>query len=491
VVAFLRNAFGVVVVDMRFAYWSVALLLLALGYITVRYDLLNARVAVRRAVIYAAVVMVLTEAAVLLVALRTYAAALLLFPLLYWWPRFDAFLNRWLYPKRARLPELVREVGEEMAACTTVEAVLDALAAAPERISDARGAVAFLLAGTVGARELIRAAGEASAPGGAPLGDEPLVRLMATTRKEILRDHIALEPQYSRIADRCYRCFERLGAEVLLPVTRHDEVIGGLAAGARRDGDGYGQADLDALSTVVQQAVQSLIRIEATDRLRRRELEFADLKRFFPPQIIEQVMARGGAAELRSQRKLVTVLFADLRGFTAFSDSVEPEEVTATLAEYHRAIGRRISEHAGTLEHFAGDGLMVFFNDPVDQPDHVARAGRLALAMQADVRILRQGWARKGYPIDVGIGIDTGYATCGFVGYEGRREYAVIGNVANLAARLSDAAAAGEVLVTGRVRAELDGGFHTEPLGELTLKGFHQPQAAFRLLPGVPRDEAA
>jgi len=185
---------------------------------------------------------------------------------------------------------------------------------------------------------------------------------------------------------------------------------------------------------------------------------------------------------LRSQRKPVTVVFADLRGFTSFSDAVEPEEVIATLAEYHGAMGRRIAEFAGTLEHFAGDGLMVFFNDPVDQPDHAQRAARMALAMRADVEHLRAAWMRKGYQIHLGIGIDSGYATCGFIGYEGRRDYAVIGNVTNLAARLSDAAAPGEILVSSHVRAELDERYRLEPAGELTLKGFLQPHPAFRLL---------
>ena len=194
-------------------------------------------------------------------------------------------------------------------------------------------------------------------------------------------------------------------------------------------------------------------------------------------------MARGGAAELRSQRKLVTVLFADLRGFTSFSDRVEPEEVMATLAEYHACMGRRIGEYAGTLERFAGDGFMVFFNDPVDQPDHVERAVAMALAMRGDVEGLRGEWRRKGYTIDVGMGIHTGYATCGFIGYEGRRDYSVIGNVTNLAARLSDAAGGGEILITARVMAELRNGCRTESVGELTLKGFQQPQAVYRLVP--------
>jgi class 3 adenylate cyclase len=224
------------------------------------------------------------------------------------------------------------------------------------------------------------------------------------------------------------------------------------------------------------------MRVEVTERLRQREREFTELNRFFPPQVIEQVMARGGASGLRSQRKVVTVVFADLRGFTSFSDSVEPEEVMATLDEYHVLMGQRIAEFAGTLERFAGDGFMVFFNDPVDQPDHAERAARMVLAMYADLDRLRGVWRRKGYQIDVGTGIHTGYATCGFIGYEGRRDYAVIGNVSNLASRLSAAAAAGEVLISSRVYSELGEDYRMEPVGEMSLKGFHQAQLVYRLL---------
>jgi class 3 adenylate cyclase len=487
VLNFIRGALDLPVIDVRLASWSLTALLGALGYLTVRHDLLNARIAVRRAVLYGVVVGVLTLLAILLVAVRPYAVAALLLPLLYWWPRFNGRLNAWLYPKRVRFPDIIRAIGNEMSASATVEAVLAVLAQAPERLCDARS-VAFLLPGVVGPDEHVSAVGVSVPRDERRLADEALVRLMITTRREILRDHIAVEPQYAKIQQECYACFDRLRADLLLPVVRDTQVIGGLAIGPRVTGDVYEAPELDALSTVVQQAVQAIIRVEATERLRRREMEFADLKRFFPPQIIDQVMAKGGAAELRSQRKLVTVFFADLRGFTSFSDSVEPEEVMATLAEYHTAMGRRIAEFAGTLERFAGDGFMVFFNDPVDQPDHVERAVRMALAMRADMPRLRDAWLRKGYRIDVGMGIHSGYATCGFVGYEGRRDYAVIGNVTNLAARLSGAAAGGEILVTARVRGELHDGYVTEPAGELDLKGFHQPQPAFRVLDtGHPR----
>ena len=477
VVNFLRNAVGLVVIDMRLAYGTLSILLVALGYLTARHELFNAQVAVRRAVIYSAVVIVLTVLAIVLTAVRPYAVALLLLPLLYGWPRFDERLNAWLYPKRTRFSELVRAIGGELTASQNVDAVLSVLAHAPERLCDARSAVAFLLAG-----EHRSCSGAAVADTRGRLVHEVLVQLLRTTRREIMRDHIAAEPQYANIREECYACFDRLHADVLLPLLRDSEVIGALAFGPRATGDVYETPELAALSTVAQQAVQVIARVEATERLRTRELEFADLKRFFPPQIIDQVMAKGGAAELRSQRKMVTVFFADLRGFTSFSDSVEPEEVMATLAEYHNAMGRRIAQFAGTLERFAGDGFMVFFNDPVDQPDHVRRAVRMALAMRGDMKQLRREWLRKGYQIDVGMGIHTGYATCGFVGYEGRRDYAVIGNVTNLAARLSAAAAGGEILVTARIRSELRDDCRSEPAGELALKGFHQPQPAFRLL---------
>ncbi|MEO8605306.1 MAG: adenylate/guanylate cyclase domain-containing protein [bacterium] len=479
---FARESFGFLELDVRFLLWPLALFVLALARVTVRPALLNARIAVRKAVIYTAAVAVLSSIALVLVAMQPYAVAILLFPLLYFWPRFDARLNRLLYPQRARFPELLRAVGGELGAAMSTDAVLDSLAAAPGRLCNATSAVAFLLPGTAGTAAVVRGVGPVRLDNGTPLDGDLVVHLMVTTRREIHRAQLAVEPQYTHIRDECRSGFDRLGAELLLPLTHDQRVVGGLAVGARASGDPFEAADVDALSNVAQQAVQALMRVEATERLRRRELEFADLKRFFPPQIIDQVMARGGAAELGSQRKVVTVLFADLRGFTAFSDSVEPEEVIATLDEYHAAMGAGIAEVGGTLEHFAGDGLMVFFNDPIDQPDHTERAARLALAMLDEVARLRAGWSRKGYSIHIGVGIHGGYATCGFIGYEGRRDYAVIGNVTNLAARLSDAAAPGEILISARIQSELADGFASEAVGELMLKGFHQAQQTFRLL---------
>jgi class 3 adenylate cyclase len=471
-------------IDMRLGYWALAFFFVPLGFVSVRQSLVNARAAARRAVILAAVAALLTAVGLVLVAVQAYALSLLLFPLLYWWPRFERRLAARIYPTRARFPELLQELGAEMASRRTVEELLDVLASAPARLCGARSAVAFLLPGAAGPDELVRVTDDLPFDHSPPIASETLVKLMETTRHEVLRDQIAVEPQFANIEADCHGGFDRFGAELLLPILRENQVIGGLATGAPNSGDPYEPAEITALTSATHQMVQALSRVDALARLRARESEFGELKRFFSPHVIDQIMERGGAKELRTGRKLVTVFFADLRGFTSFSEGVEPEDVMATLAEYHNRMGARISEYGGTLERFAGDGFMVFFNDPVEQPDHVSRAARMALAMRADLLELQQRWRARGHDIDAGMGVHTGYATVGFVGYEGRRDYAVIGNVTNLAARLSDAAAGGEVLVSAGVRTELEESVPSEPAGTLELKGISRPQQVFRLLAG-------
>jgi class 3 adenylate cyclase len=489
IIQLLQQGFQVLPLDTRFMYWSLGIFLFALARVTVHDEILNAAVAVRRAVMYAGAVGVLTAIAWALSAVTPYAVAALLLPLLYVWPRFDERLNQRLYPRRVEFPKILRAIGDDLAAAANVDEVLDKLAAAPTSLCDTARSVAFVLPHEGHdfphdghQRELIRVSDGTAIDGAGPIADEPLISMMRTTRQRIQRNHIAVQPQYAKIKDDCYRGFDRLGAQMLLPIVQAHQVIGGLAVGPRTTGEVYERPEIEALRSAAQQAVQAIVRVEATERLRERELEFADLKRFFTPQVIDQVMARGGASGLGSTRKQVTVFFADLRGFTSFSELVEPEEVMTTLAEYHEAMGRRIVEYGGTLERFAGDGFMVFFNDPVEQPDHADRAVGMAAAMLDDMEILRSEWNRQGYNIHVGMGIDTGYATCGFIGYEGRRDYGVIGNVTNLAARLSDAAGPGQVYLSTRARSELRNGARTESVGELVLKGFLQPQPVFRLV---------
>ena len=214
-----------------------------------------------------------------------------------------------------------------------------------------------------------------------------------------------------------------------------------------------------------------------------RELEkVGRLKRFFSPQLAELIVAGGADDPLKSHRREITVVFLDLRGFTAFTETADPEEVMGVLGEYHAAMGRLILEHEGTLERFSGDGLMVFFNDPVAIPDAAPRAARMALAMQHEVARLASGWKKRGYDLLMGVGIAQGYATIGGIGFPGRIDYGAIGTVTNLAARLCGEARGGEILASQRVCGLLDGVVSTEPAGELALKGFQRPVPAFRVL---------
>jgi adenylate cyclase len=206
------------------------------------------------------------------------------------------------------------------------------------------------------------------------------------------------------------------------------------------------------------------------------------LKRFFSPQLAEAIVSGGADDPLRTHRRDVTVVFLDLRGYTAFTETAEPEEVMGVLREYHREMGTLVMAHEGTLERFAGDGMMVFFNDPVVVPNPEERAVRMALTMRDRVADLAAAWRKRGYDLDVGLGIAKGFATIGAIGFEGRWDYGAIGSVTNLAFRLCSEARAGQVLVTKRVVAAIEDLVETELVGELALKGFSRPVATVALL---------
>ncbi len=225
------------------------------------------------------------------------------------------------------------------------------------------------------------------------------------------------------------------------------------------------------------------------DRVRDQitELErLSDLKRFVSPQIAETIAA-GGMEILRPHRRRVTIVFTDLRGFTAFAELAEPEEVMELLREYHAEMGRLIVTHEGTLERFTGDGLMVFFNDPIEIEEPERRAVEMALDMRVAVTRLQEGWRRRGHALELGIGITQGYATLGAIGFELRQDYAAIGTVTNQAARLCAASAGGQIRISERLRALVEPFFETEPVGELTFKGFHHPIAAHNVVRRVTR----
>lgn len=206
------------------------------------------------------------------------------------------------------------------------------------------------------------------------------------------------------------------------------------------------------------------------------------LRRFFSPQLAQAILSGGADDPMRSHRREVTVVFCDLRGFTAFAELAEPEEVMAVLREYHAASGALIVEYEGTLERFTGDGMMIFFNDPVPIPDAPLRAVRMAVAIRDRIVELSRGWATRGFDLHHGIGIAQGYATLGAIGFEGRWDYGAIGTVTNMAARLCAEAGSDEVLVSQRIAASVGDAVEIGETRSLSLRGFHRPVAACAVL---------
>lgn len=206
------------------------------------------------------------------------------------------------------------------------------------------------------------------------------------------------------------------------------------------------------------------------------------LKRFFSPHLAELIIGGGAADPLQPHRREVTSVFLDLRGFTAFAETTEPEEVMTVLQEYHAAMGQIVLDHEGTIEHFAGDGIMIFFNDPVPVPDPGEKAIRMALAMRDKMGDLTVRWHKRGFDLSMGIGLAQGYATIGAIGFEARWEYGAIGTVINLASRLCGEAKSGQILLPQRLLGMIEHLVAVEYVGELVLKGFHRPIKAYNVL---------
>ena len=206
------------------------------------------------------------------------------------------------------------------------------------------------------------------------------------------------------------------------------------------------------------------------------------LRRFLSPQLAEMIASSGDERLLESHRREITVVFCDLRGFTSFAETAEPEEVMKILREYHNALGELITQYEGTLERFAGDGIMVFFNDPVPCDDAALRAVRMAVGMRDRMRELQVRWRRRGHELGFGVGIALGYATCGRIGFEGRYDYGAIGTVTNLAARLCSEAEGDQILISGRVYSEIDAQIEADEVGAVTLKGLNRPVSVFKIL---------
>ncbi len=331
-------------------------------------------------------------------------------------------------------------------------------------------------------------------------GREALAQLEAERPDLVLLDVVMPEMSGYEV---CRKIRENAATRILpvVMVTALDpaeERIKGIEAGAD-----------DFLAKPINQAellarVRSLLRIKQLhDQVEAQAVELADwnknlaqrvqeqvgqlerlgrLKRFFSPQLAELIVNGETDDPLKTHRCELTVVYLDLRGFTAFAETAEPEEVMDILHEYHAAMGKLILEYEGTLEHFAGDGMMIFFNDPVPVENAAEQAARMALAMRERVKELTIKWRKLGHDLDFGVGIAQGYATIGAIGFEGRWEYGAIGSVPNLSARLCGEAKPGEILVSQRLLGSIESMVEAESMGELTLKGFHRPVPAYNIL---------
>jgi class 3 adenylate cyclase len=227
------------------------------------------------------------------------------------------------------------------------------------------------------------------------------------------------------------------------------------------------------LNRTLEARVQA--QVDELDRLQR-------LRRFLSPQLVDAIVTSGDDSILASHRRQVAMLFADLRGWTSFVDAVEPEELMRVLREFHDTVGRLVKQFDATVGFLEGDGVQLFFNDPIEVPDAPLRAVRLGCALRDEMAGLTEQWRKRGYDLDFGAGVALGYATCGEVGFDGRSDYAAIGAVTNLASRLADEATAGQILITQRLYAEVEDVVDVEPAGEFALKGFQRPVAAFNVL---------
>jgi class 3 adenylate cyclase len=266
-------------------------------------------------------------------------------------------------------------------------------------------------------------------------------------------------------------------SQLALPLTVKDRLVGVLAVESRKP-NAFDELDEVLLRIVGNQAATAI----DNARTYRMVEQLGRLKRFFSPQLAELIIRGGTDDPLKTHRREVTVVFLDLRGFTAFAETSEPEELMGVLHEYHAEMGKLILAHEGTLERFTGDGMMIFFNDPLPVPDAAERAVRMAVAMRDRAAELAVLWHRRGYELDLGIGIAKGFATIGAIGFEGRWDYGAIGTVTNLAARLCGEAKPGQILISPRVLPEVEQLLEVEEMGLLAVKGLARPVRALNIV---------
>jgi class 3 adenylate cyclase/putative methionine-R-sulfoxide reductase with GAF domain len=304
-----------------------------------------------------------------------------------------------------------------------------------------------------------------------------LDRSTAAGRAAVMREPVHIpdireDPEYSYGGPTAY-----YRSMIGVPIMVEDELIGVVVL-VRREPQPFTDEHIALVQTFADQAAIAVANARLIEAVERQRTELA---RFVSPQVAELLSSREGEQLLAGHRAYISCLFCDLRGFTAFAETAAPEELFDVLRDYHAALGELVSEHQATLEHFAGDGVMVFFNDPIDVSDHELQAVQFALAAQERFALLAEGWRKRGTELGLGVGIEAGYATLGRIGFEGRYDYGAVGPVANLASRLSTQADAGQILIGQRVFAAVEETVETAPAGNLELKGFGRPVPAYEV----------
>jgi class 3 adenylate cyclase len=363
----------------------------------------------------------------------------------------------------------------EVARSAGLQPVLDEVAEACRRLCKADYGALWLLEG-----ELLQAVAHHGEEEGAEYDRQHPHALDRTTmagRTAVVREPVHIpdileDPEYAyRGPSSYYRAM--LG----VPIMVENELLGVVVL-VRREAKPYTEEHIALVQTFADQAAIAIANARLIEAVERQRTE---LSRFISPQVADLIASEDGEQLLGGHRAYISCLFCDLRGFTAFAETAAPEELFDVLRDYHLALGRLIQEHEGTLEHSAGDGVMVFFNDPLPVDNHELQAVRLAVAAQKRMAELASGWRKRGTELGLGIGIEAGYATLGRIGFEGRYDYGAVGPVTNLASRLSTEASAGQILIGQRVFAAVEEDVDTAPAGELDLKGFGRSVAAYEV----------
>jgi len=300
-----------------------------------------------------------------------------------------------------------------------------------------------------------------------------LVGRVALTREAVHIPDALADPEYSWEGQSIAGYRSLVGVPVLV-----DDDLFGVIGIVRTTPTAFTDDQIQFLRAFADQAAIAIVNARLLAAVERQRTE---LSRFVSPQVTELLSTEDGERLLSGHRAYISVFFCDLRGFTSFVETAAPEELIELLGEYHAVIGEFVAIHEGTLEHFAGDGVMVFFNDPAPVDQHELRAIAMALGLQQRFEELAAQWRKRGTELGLGVGIAAGYATLGRVGFEGRYDYGALGPVTNLASRLSSKAAAGQILISQRVYAAVDDTIDAEPVGEIELKGFRDPVAAYEV----------